>query len=94
MALSTERLAQAYREAGGVTKQVLYNLLRESLGPQESLVMEVIRCAPGLSSMGVADKLGVKQNHADNILKRLYKWGLLLRRYNEGGWFEWEVKWG
>lgn len=93
MSVSTTVLAEAWCSHEGEVKEVLYRLLLGSLSPQEEMAMTIIRHQPGISSMGIAAKMDINHNHVGVILKRLYKWGLVTRRYNDGGWFDWEIKW-
>lgn len=80
-------------ESEAEVKDVLYWLLLGSLSPQEEMAFIIIRNHPSISSMGIAAKMDINQNHVGGILKRLYRWGLVTRRYNDGGWFDWEVSW-
>ena len=93
MGVSTTTLAEAWMSHEGEVKEILYGLLLGSLSPQEEMAMAIIRHQPGISSMGIADKMEINLNHVGVILKRLYRWGLVTRRYNDGGWFDWEIKW-
>lgn len=93
MSVSTIRLVEAWKSTNDDAKGVLYRLVLESLSPQEEMAMVIIRNAPGISSMGIAERMEINQNHVGTILKRLYTWGLVSRNYNDGGWFDWMIKW-
>ena len=75
-------------------KQVLTELLIQSLAPQEITVLKRITNEP-ISSMKIAEVFDWNQNHATNLLTRLKSFGLIESRVisNEHGLYNvWLLK--
>ena len=91
MAVSTARLCEVLHTAPPECRRILRGLLWESLAPRELEALLLITQQPEISSMAVANAMKIQQNNADGVLKRLYRWHLLKRTYQESGHFTWSL---
>lgn len=91
MAVSTTSICNAWHSAPPHCRGLLYPLVWDSLAPREREALLLVEAQPEISSMSVANAMKIQQNNADGVLKRLYRWHLLKRTYQESGHFTWSL---
>lgn len=91
MSLTTPQIAHYYSLADGSVKAYVKLMLLESLGPQQRQVYDIVKRLGGCRVAEVAGEMGIKVNHAGNLMKALVEFGLLKRRpvVDEEGLYYW-----
>ncbi len=92
--LRIQELEEGQADLVPVVDEVFFlrGLIISGLSDRERRVYDAISRNPWTTSFELARKMDTSTSNVCNFLKSLLWHGLVERRYNEGGFFEWSVK--